>query len=103
MLLSLAAPCVAAAERAVPADAWASPRSGQAMLGLEALRATVREWMRAGPAHIRIHHPGGETGSLWAAELRDWVVALGVPSSRVRLVPGGSTPDAVTLTVTQQP
>jgi hypothetical protein len=41
----------------------------------------------------------GEDGSLWADELRDWLVALGVPSAAIELRAVGTDPAVLTLRV----
>ena len=44
-------------------------------------------------------HPGEDSGELWAAELRDWLISLGVPSDYIRLIPGTQEADEITLVV----
>ncbi|NIR61295.1 MAG: hypothetical protein GWO02_18250 [Gammaproteobacteria bacterium] len=85
--------------REISADTWSRPRAGEVLVELEALRATVRDWTRTVNGRIEVRHPGGEEGSLWAAELRDWLVALGVPSKKVVTVPGYARSDAIGLIV----
>lgn len=73
---------------------WSRPRSGAAVLEMAPVANAVRAWQAAEAAHqgasrLQLRYAGGEEGSLWASELRDWLVALGVPPGAVEPVPGG--------------
>lgn len=90
------------AETHIDADVWASPRSAERVLNLPAVRQVLQDWSRREEAQIVIRYPGGEAGLLWAEELADWLVALGVPSDAIRRQPGSSRADAVELGVGRQ-
>lgn len=122
---------VAAAEAYVPgtrtftlsADDWARPRSGETIVGFQALRDMAAIWSagaaqgsanaasagRAGAVEqgsanaegstIEIRYPGGDEGGLWAGELADWLVALGIPSNRIQLTPGNARADRIDLLI----
>lgn len=81
------------------ADEWAQPRNGEVIVEFEAVRGAVNYWGKAGDALILLRYPGEDTGELWAAELRDWLISLGVPSDRIRLVPGTQAADEIRLVV----
>ena len=85
------------------ADDWARPRTGASVVALPALRAAVDAWRRDERAVIQIVHPGGERGSLWGREVRDWLVALGIPPAHLAILPGGPRDDAVLLRVATSP
>lgn len=69
---------------------WSRPRSGSALVEMQPVADAVRAWHAAGDsARLVLVHAGGEAGGLWAAELRDWLVALGLPPRAVQLAPGG--------------
>lgn len=97
--LLVPAPAALATSWTLEASTWARPRSGQAVVSMRPLPQVVRAWSQSPSSRIVIHFPGGEDGELWAHELRDWLVALGVPSERVALT-GGGEPDALGLEVT---
>lgn len=97
--LLVPAPAALAATWTLEASTWARPRSGQAVVSMRPLPQVVRAWSQSPSSRIVIHFPGGEDGELWAHELRDWLVALGVPSGRVALT-GGGQPGALGLEVT---
>lgn len=79
------------------ADAWYAPRDGQMVRQLQPVSHAVEAWMSQPGANLAIRYPGGEEGTLWARELRDWLVSLGVPSKHVRLSPGFARQDAVAI------
>ena len=79
------------------AEEWARPRSGDRVTRLPAVRGVMEGWLQASGSLISIHYPGGEAGTLWASELRDWLVALGVPSNAIRIQPGSPSGDLLTL------
>ena len=51
------------------------------------LNTAVDAFLRRSEAIIVIHHPAEEEGLFWAEELKGWLVALGIESASVRLVP----------------
>ncbi|MDZ7748783.1 MAG: hypothetical protein U5K43_07980 [Halofilum sp. (in: g-proteobacteria)] len=89
VLLVVPAAVAADTRWSLDGGAWARPRSGQAVLSMQPVASAVRAWSDAATAEIVIRYPGGEDGVLWASELRDWLVSLGVPSAHVRPVAGG--------------
>ena len=84
----------------IDAEFWAAPRSGEAVVAEPALRTAIDTLMfREESSRLLIRYPGGETGQLWAQELRAWLIALGIPSSRIDTQPGGPRDDQLLLTV----
>ena len=100
-LLLLATPAMANTIRifTLSADEWARPRSGDVLPEMSAVRAAVSYWGRGADAVMVIRHPGEDSGELWAAELRDWLISLGVPSDYIRLIPGTQEADEIKLVV----
>jgi len=105
-LILLAALCLPAATWAdsdsfsIGADQWALPRSGSALLHLAPFSAAVQDWVAHPGARIVIVHAGSDQGNLWAGELSDWLVTLGVPSSQIdKRVSGNQSEDSITLMV----
>jgi len=70
------------------ASEWNVPRTTAAILGMPSLRQTIQAYNQQPDSIIQIHYPGGDEGTLWATELRSWLVALGVASHRIELLPG---------------
>jgi hypothetical protein len=82
------------------ADQWSAPRSGAALIKLAPIHDALADWLGDTSAHIVILHAGSDTGNLWAGELSDWLVALGVPADHIdKQVSADQPEDAVTLEV----
>jgi hypothetical protein len=95
LLLTLTAGAPALAQTrsyTVGLEAWAMARDGAAVAALEDLRAAVQAWEATSNARLRIGYAGGEDGEIRAAELRDWMIALGIPGRAIETVPGGVDP-----------
>ncbi len=95
LLIGFAAP---ASAWTLDASTWARPRSGAAVLTMPPLAEVVDAWSKRPGDRIVIRHPGGEGGDMWAAELRAWLVALGIPGERIELV-GGGEPEQLKLAI----
>lgn len=103
-LLLLLLPLVADAASGVrifelSADDWARPRSGAVVAQMEPLRLAVSYWEQNDGAVIMLSHPGEDSGELWASELRDWMVSLGIPSDVILLAPGLQQGESLRLLV----
>lgn len=70
------------------ADVWAQPRSGAMIPQFEPVKLAVEYWTTLIDGSILLSYPGQDSGEIWAAELRDWMVSLGVPSEVILLSPG---------------
>ncbi len=82
------------------AEQWALPRSGSALTRLAPIRDTMAAWLAAPDAHIVIQDSGSDTANLWAGELSDWLVALGVPADHIeKRVSADQAENALTLKV----
>jgi hypothetical protein len=86
-----------AASWTITAEEWARPRSGQSLVQMEPLIATMQVLNTESSSRLVIRYPGGEEGALWASELRDWLVSLGVPSGRIKILAGQSSHENITL------
>lgn len=101
LLLLLSGPVLAAASQpvyALPATDWTAPQTAQSVLALEPVAAVVRDWRATPDRHLLIRYPAGEAGELWARQLADWLVALGLPRAHLRIGPG-APPDKLLLGV----
>jgi|SRR5580698_5340570 hypothetical protein len=103
LIIALSLPAVAWADSdsfSIGADQWALPRSGSALLHLPPFSAAVQDWVTHPGARIVIVHAGSDQANLWAGELSDWLVALGVPSNQIdKRVSGDQSEDSITLLV----
>lgn len=99
-LLLFAAP-VLAESWTLDESAWSRPRTGERVRAMEPVNAAVNAWLAQPDARLVLRHASGEEGSLWAAELKDWLVALGVPADRIDLLPVGSRSDRLVLEIVE--
>ena len=82
------------------AEQWALSRSGDSLIRLAAVRDAMADWLGTPKAKLRIQYSGSDAATLWAGELSDWLVALGVPADRIeKHVSADQAEDAVTLEV----
>ncbi len=81
----------------ISAAEWAQPRSGEWVLQQPVIAEVVRALQQQPGARLQLSHPGGDEGTLWAEEVQAWLIALGVPSSRIERVPGSGSADTIQL------
>ncbi len=82
------------------AEQWALSRSGDSLIRLAAVRDVMADWLATPKAKLRIQYSGSDAASLWAGELSDWLVALGIPADRIeKHVSPDQAEDALTLEV----
>ena len=101
LLILLSLPVTANSLRifTLSADEWARPRSGEVIPEFEAVRAAVDYWGKGINFALLIRYPGEDSGEIWASELHDWFIALGIPSDYILLVSGSQDADEITLVV----
>jgi hypothetical protein len=83
----------------VSADEWSRPRGGAIIPEFDSIRAAVSYWEKAADNGILIRYPGEDSGEIWATELRDWLVSLGIPADYIQLVSGSQSADEIRLIV----
>ena len=81
------------------ADEWAQPRTGSVVTQFDSVRTAISYWEKGVDAAILIRYPGEDSGEIWATELRDWMISLGIPSDYMRLMPGSQAADEINLIV----
>jgi hypothetical protein len=81
--------------RELRAEQWEYARSGDSILSLPVLRQLVNTWLQQKDKIIEIQYPGGEEGEFWVQELTDWLIALGIPSDHMVIVPGSGVDDVI--------
>jgi hypothetical protein len=81
------------------AGEWSGPRSGAALARHAPLKRLIADFERQPEGIILLRHGSGDESLLWAEEMRSWLVALGVPSPRIRLQAVTGRPDGLTLEV----
>jgi len=76
---------------------WPPPRRAEALAAHKPLGDFLRVLDRGDAGVLRIRHAGGEPDSRFAEQLRDALVALGVPAARIHLVPAAADADRLIL------
>lgn len=101
LLLLLLFPVLVTGEESwqISALEWAQPRHGEWLVRQPVLASAVDQLQQQPQSLLQIRYPGGDEGVLWAEELQAWLVALGLPSSRIERVPGSSTADRIQLDI----
>jgi hypothetical protein len=97
MLFSLSS--VACAFEVLSANEWAIPKQADTILAMPAINKSMQIIQNTPSNRLRIRYPGGDEGTLWANELRSWLIALGLSSERIDVVPGSSTSSTIELEV----
>ena len=87
LLLALAVP-VEAAEPLLLARDRPSPQRLEEAAAHPVYNAALKRFLSKEADSVALAHAGGAEGSAWAAEVRDWLVTLGVPGSSIRMEPG---------------
>jgi hypothetical protein len=82
---------------------WNVPRTTETILAMPALQKTIQAYRISREGQIQIRYPGGDEGTLWANELRSWLVALGIASKHIDLLPGSRDPGQLELEVHELP
>lgn len=103
LVVTFSSKSIAAEEVEVLTQAqWNVPRSGTTIVNMPSLQKIIRKYQSATGNSIQIKHAGGDEGTLWAYELRGWLISLGIPSKHIELLPGASSPEQLELKVLQQ-
>ncbi|MFP4561234.1 MAG: hypothetical protein ACLFRB_01270 [Thiohalorhabdus sp.] len=71
------------AEVTLEEDGWTAPEGPVAAARHPALNAVLSEYAAASEARVELAHDGESGGTTWAREVRDWLVVLGIPGSRI--------------------
>ena len=78
-------------------EQWNVPRNENTILQMPALQELMQAYQAHAAARLVIKYPGGDEGTLWATELRAWLVSLGIASVNIELVPGARNADQIEL------
>ncbi len=84
---------------ALSADLWASPRTAERVSKMNSVRTMVQTWQKQPQRILDIYYPGGEEGIIWANELKDWLIALGIPAEKIQTHPGNDSEDQLTMSI----
>ncbi|HEC12241.1 MAG TPA: hypothetical protein ENI80_03180 [Acidiferrobacteraceae bacterium] len=100
LIFVLVLPAMVVAESiSLPLEQWKQMDRGQKVIELAPLKKLMKAVELAPDSSINIRYPGGDQGVTWAGQLRDWLVSLGVASSRMILEPGSGKADMMVLEI----
>ena len=85
--------------RTLTIQQWNVSRNAETLLRLEPLKTSINEFAMQPNSKLHIYFPGGDEGTLWARELRAWLVSLGVDSDSISLIPGSSNSTEIKIKV----
>lgn len=95
-LNAIAAGAVANSWRLTLAE-WSGPKTASRVLKMKPIRAAVQALDKSPGARLELLHNGGDTGVFWAADLKGWLISLGIPGSRILVHTGGQTPGVLKI------
>lgn len=82
-------------------EQWNVPREVGTILSMPALQQAMQEYQVKQANQLLIKYPGGDEGTLWAYELRGWLVSLGIASEHIELIPGAAKPGQLEISIIQ--
>lgn len=88
LLLAATGTHATVSEEVVDRTAWEPPATIEEAAARPALHRTVAAFLGDASRWVRIAHAGGARGSAWASDIRAWLIALGIPGSRIQIDPG---------------
>lgn len=78
---------------------WAIPKKAQSILTIPALHDVMKTLSLQADSRLLVRYPRSDVGVLWASELKAWLVALGLASSRIELQLGSANENELRLFV----
>ncbi|MCK4864253.1 MAG: hypothetical protein KAT06_02410 [Gammaproteobacteria bacterium] len=81
------------------ANEWSVPKKAAIILMMPAIQKSMEKLQKNVNSTLKIKYPGGDEGTLWVNELRSWLIALGLSSNRIELVPGSAISTTIELEV----
>ncbi len=71
-------------------------------VALDAVRQLLDRFEEVPGVRVYVRHPGGDAGSLWGLEMRDRLVACGIPVQHLELQPGSGGLDILHLSMVDE-
>lgn len=87
---------------------WSGPKTAGSILRMKPIRDAVKAFDQTAGARLELLHNGGDSGVFWAANLKGWLISLGIPGSRILVHTGGLNPGVLEIkllapTVSKEP
>ena len=80
-------------------EQWSLPKNVESILQMGAIKNTLTDFQKTPASNLLILYPGGDEGTLWANELKAWLVSLGIPSRQIELRPGSGDSNVIEMRV----
>lgn len=80
-------------------EQWTRPKQVESVLQMPAINGVLSDFNKFPASQLVILYPGGDEGTLWASELKAWLVSLGVSSRQMELRPGSSESRVIEMQV----
>lgn len=80
---------------------WSVPKKAESILTIPALHAVMNVLSKQNGKNLLVRYPGGDVGVLWATELKAWLVALGLASTRIELQSGSANENELWLFINE--
>ena len=84
-------------EQPILGEDWPDRRTTKTVLSILPIKKLLELFVENPRHQVTIRYPGGDKGNAWALELREWLVALGIPSNYIVLEPGSGGQDRLLL------
>ena len=72
-------------EQPILGEDWPDRRTTKTVLSIPPIKKLLALFVEDPRQQVTIRYPGGDKGNAWALELREWLVALGIPSNYIVL------------------
>ncbi|MDH5778009.1 MAG: hypothetical protein OEZ33_07345 [Gammaproteobacteria bacterium] len=83
-------------------EQWSVPKKADDVLNMPAIAKVFAAIQKYPEGRLLIRYPGGDEGTLWAHELRSWLVSLGISRKTIELRPGSKDAAIIELLVQGQ-
>ena len=93
---------MAATVHFLPQQQWAKPKRAETILAIPEIAQVLQELQDQPRSNLLIRYPGGDEGTVWAYELRAWLVSFGLPSRMIEMRPGSSQAGMIEMQVQEQ-
>lgn len=99
VMLLFCSPIFAANTELLHANEWLVPKKTSVLLAMPAIKKSMINMQKNSNSILMLKYPGGDEGTLWANELRSWLVTLGLSSQRINMVQGSANSTTIELEV----
>lgn len=91
--------CFAGGNYTLTLEQWSLPKKVESILKMQAIKSTLADFEKSPDSQLRVLYPGGDEGTLWAHELKAWLVSLGISSRQIELQPGSRDSNVIEMRV----